>query len=221
MPPNATATPANPRPRLRDLVSGKPLPSLRMTEAQFVAWSDEDTRAEWVDGEVVLMAPDNDEHVDLNDWLTAIVRPFVEERRLGVIRSKTSMIRLATQRRRRLPDLHFIAGARAHIIKPTYVEGAPDLVIEIVSPDSGSRDRREKFFEYEKAGVKEYWIIDPLAKRVELYVLKGRKYEQRSEETGGVLRSVVLSGFFLKPKWLWQRPLPNVLKTLRELGVRG
>lgn len=219
--PDSTATPAKPRPRLRDLASGKPLPSLRMTEEEFVAWSDEDTRAEWVDGEVVLMAPDNTDHILLNDWLLALVRIFVEERKLGVVFAKTSMVRFAGIRRRRLPDLHFVAAAREKIIKSTYIDGAPDLVIEIVSPDSASRDRREKFLEYEKAGVKEYWIIDPALQRVELYVLKGRKYEQRPEEGGGVLRSAVLAGFFLKTRWLWQRPLPHTLKTLRELGVRG
>jgi Putative restriction endonuclease len=65
-------------PQLHDLVSGKPLPSKRMTEREFVAWADEDTRAEWVDGEVELMSPANITHLRLTRWLVMVLGGFVD-----------------------------------------------------------------------------------------------------------------------------------------------
>jgi Uma2 family endonuclease len=207
-------------PRLHDLVSGKPLPSLRMTEEEFVAWAEEDTRAEWVDGEVELMSPANVIHLRLTRWLIQVLGLFIEEHDLGELFATESMVRFASQRRRRLPDLHFVAKNRLHIVKQNHIEGAPDLIIEIVSPDSVSRDWQRKYIEYEKAGVREYWIIDPLSKKVEAYSLRGRKFveiEQKDERVA----SVVVPKFFLRPQWFWQAQLPAVMKVLRELGIKS
>lgn len=52
----------------------------------------------------------------------------------------------------------------------------PDLIVEIILPSSVVRDRKVKFQLYEKFGVKEYWIIDPINKIIEQYILKDRKY---------------------------------------------
>ena len=83
------------------------------------------------------------------------------------------------------------------------------MVVEIVSPESIARDYREKYNEYEAAGVREYWIVDPLAKKVEVHVLgRNKRYSQISEKNDA-LHSVVLPGFYVKPAWLWQSPLPH------------
>jgi Uma2 family endonuclease len=128
-------------------------------------------------------------------------------------------VRLGTQRRRRVPDILFVSTERQGILRSDYVEGAPDLAIEIVSPESLSRDWREKYLEYEAAGVREYWIIDPMARRVEAYVLGDDGHYARLPEEEGVIRSVALPGFYLRTDWLWQEPLPNVLEIAKELGV--
>lgn len=61
----------------------------------------------------------------------------------------------------REPDLLFISNETAQRLTERKLEGAADLVIEIIFPESVRRDRYEKFDEYEEAGVREYWIIDP------------------------------------------------------------
>lgn len=67
--------------------------------------------------------------------------------------------------------------------------------------------------------MSEYWVIDPQARRIDVYYLEGTgKYKPMSTEEG-VYRSRVLSGFWLRGEWLWQEPLPNVLEVLRELGI--
>jgi Uma2 family endonuclease len=190
-----------------------------MTEEEFIAWCNEDTRAEWVEGEVIMPSPANLQHVDLAGFLLILVRLFVTQRGLGMAYGPELQVRLGALRRRRVPDLLFISTERMHILKATEVDGAPDLIVEIVSPDSPARDWREKYLEYEAAGVREYWVADPMSRRFEGYALGADGHYMLIEEKEGKVHSTVLSGFFLKPAWLWQEPLPNPFEILKELGV--
>ncbi len=92
------------------------------------------------------------------------------------------------------PDLVFISKENKDIVKDR-IYGSPDLVVEIVSPTSYYRDRYEKFRIYEKAGIKEYWIVYPGEKAMEVWVLKEGKYELYSIAGGkGKVRNKVLKG---------------------------
>jgi Uma2 family endonuclease len=197
----------------------KPHPGRRMTEEEFVGWVDEFTRAEWVDGEVIIMPPVSEEHSDCNGWLLALMRLYIEDSDNGAVRGPEFFVRLPKQRQRRVPDLLFIRRDRLKILMPNYADGAPDLIVEIVSPESESRDWRDKFLAYQSAGVREYWVLDPMSKHVEAYLLKSRKYAQ-IEEIDGKIASHVLKGFYLKPEWLWRPKLPKVLDVLRELSIQ-
>lgn len=75
------------------------------------------------------------------------------------------------------PDLVVVSAARASIVLPTHIRGAPDLLIEIVSPSSARLDRVLKKERYARAGVPEYWIIDPAQRVVERYILRAGEYE--------------------------------------------
>ena len=188
-----------------------------MTEDEYEAWCDSDVNAEWVDGEVILMAPANNEHESIDEWFGRLLGNFVEESDAGVLR-RNMFVRLAKQRSRRVPDLTVITTASRERVKPTYIDGPPDVVVEIVSPDSRNRDRRHKFLEYEAAGVREYWIIDPLARTVDLYVLANGKYRD-VWTVNGQLRSVVMSGFYLRPEWLFGSARPKVAAVLKEFAA--
>ncbi|RMF37961.1 MAG: Uma2 family endonuclease, partial [Chloroflexi bacterium] len=128
----------------------------RMTYEEFLEWADEDTLAEWVDGEVVTYSPASDRHQDIADFLVSILRPFVESRQLGVIRSAPFQMKLS--RSGREPDLLFVSREHLDRLKKTYLDGPADLVVEIISPESIGRDRGEKFWEYQEAGIPEYWL---------------------------------------------------------------
>jgi len=190
-----------------------------MSEDEFVAWCDEKTWAEWVEGEVIVMSPVNAEHAELFDFIYPIFSGFVKFHRLGVTRAEPYQVRLAAQRRRRAPDMFFVASHRTNILTKHHAEGPPDLVMEIVSPDRVARDWRQKYLEYESAGVREYWIIDPMYERVEAYALANDGRFRLIQEQDGVVRSTALSGFFLHPEWPWKRPLPVTFDVLRQLGV--
>jgi Uma2 family endonuclease len=204
---------------LHTLADGRVRPSLRMTEDEFEKWADEDTRAEWVDGEVILMSPSNLLHSRLSIWFVRLLGEFLDRRPVGEILGPEFTIRLAAQRRRRVPDILFLASERADLLRPTYLEGAPDLAIEIVSPDSQSRDRREKYSEYEAAGVREYWIVDPLSRTVEAYVLGADRRFALIAQVEDKVASGVLPGFWLDPEWLWRSPLTPIASTLATMGV--
>jgi Uma2 family endonuclease len=210
--------------RLQDLaveLDGRPVPGVRMTEKQFDEWCDEDVRAEWVNGEVILLSPSNLRHADLNHWLGSLVRAVAEDNDAGKVYVVQVQARLPSIRQRRDPDILFVSRARRNILKETYVDGPPDLVMEIVSPDSQSRDWRDKYKAYERSGVREYWIIDPSSQRVEAYARRRQEKFARIRERDGLIRSKVLRKFFVRPQWLWQSPLLKLPAALRELGVRG
>lgn len=188
----------------------------RMSYEEFLAGADEDTLAEWVDGEVMMYSPASRRHQDVADFLTAILRAFVETCQLGVVLSAPFQMKLA--RSGREPDLIFVAAEHQDRLQETHLDGPADLVVEILSPESRSRDRGEKFYEYAQAGIPEYWLIDPEGEQAEFYVL-GRQGRYRLEWAGteGIYRSSVLPGFWLKVEWLWKPP--RVLDALRELGI--
>lgn len=96
------------------------------------------------------------------------------------------------------PDILYISeGRKSEIIKDR-IEGAPDLVIEILSPSNAYYDLRQKKDIYEKYGVKEYIIIDPIQENADLYVLKDSTYYlQQKAQKNELLNSVLLKGFSL------------------------
>ena len=78
----------------------------------------------------------------------------------------------------------------------------------------------EKFYEYERAGISEYWLIGPQTKRAEFYQLMAAgQYQLMPPDAEGAYRSVVLPGLWLRVEWLWEEPLPHVLDVLRESGL--
>jgi Uma2 family endonuclease len=205
------------RRQLLDLLLAPSQPT-RMTYEEFLAWADEDTLAEWLDGEVIMTGPASDRHQDLADFLTAVLRVFVESRGLGWVRSAPFQMKLEASGRE--PDLIFVTADQLDRVHRTYLDGPASLVVEIVSPESLGRDRGDKFYEYAKAGVPEYWLIDPDQRLAEFYQLdEPGRYRLVSADDQGVYRSRVLPGFWLRVDWLWQQPLPPVLDVLKALEV--
>jgi Uma2 family endonuclease len=193
----------------------KAAPPSKMTYEEFLAWADEDTLAEWVNGEVVMYSPASSKHQDLLDFLVSVLRPFVEQRELGKVLSAPFQVKLEHGRE---PDLIFVAQEHLDRLRQTYLDGPADLVIEIVSPESAARDRGAKFYEYAEGGVSEYWLIDPQTQWAEFYYLKAGHYRSAFSGDEGVYRSEALPGFWLRVEWLWQEPLPHPLRVLGEIA---
>lgn len=173
---------------------------------------------EWVDGEIIkTMSAASYFHEEEFRWLMTVTGLFVSKNNLGKIIGSRFAMRLEMLRRGREPDLLFVANENLEKIKPTFLDGAADLVVEIISPESFGRDRGEKFLEYEAAGIKEYWLIDIERKQAEFYVLDETGRYHLAKIVDGVYHSAVIKGFWLKVEWLWN--LPNELEILKELQV--
>jgi Uma2 family endonuclease len=195
------------------------LPLRKLTFEEFLDWCDEDTRAEWINGRVVVLSPDNIPHNDLMFFLSSVLGLYVRRKDLGKVQVEKILMKMQATSSARMPDLMFIAKARLEQLKHTFLDGAADLVVEIVSPDSVDRDRSEKFSEYQTAGVREYWLIDPIRKTAEFFELGADRRFYPVPLCDGAFRSGVVPGFWLKPTWLWEDPLPDPIEVLKELGV--
>jgi len=196
----------------------RPHPGMRMTYEQFLDWADEDTLAEWVDGEIAMTSPASVRHQLLKSFILSVLAPFVAIHDLGIILDAPFQMKLPTSGRE--PDIFYIAKAHAARLRPTYVNGPADLVIELISDESVDRDRRIKFEEYQAGGVREYWLIDPRSghERADFYQLDDDgRYQLIPADHEGVYHSRAVPGFRLRVSWLWQQPLPDPTGALLEI----
>ncbi len=194
---------------------------LRMTYEEFLVWAGEDVHAEWVNGEVIVHMTAKQRHQEMVQFLFALFDLFNQFLRVGRFFTAPYQMKLAPDGPGREPDILFVAREREALVKDQGVQGPADLVIEIVSDDSVTRDRVEKFEEYEQYGVREYWIIDPRPKRprAEFYQLdESGQYQPVPVGKDGVYHSKALPGFWLRVDWLWAETLPDSLFIFAEIA---
>ena len=176
--------------------------------------------AEWVDGEVELTSPVSDLHQEVSGFLLRVVAEFVEVHQLGKVRYENFQMKLITTPRGREPDILFIANGNLPQVRQNFLDGPADLVVEIVSPDSVERDRVRKFAEYQGGGVREYWLIDPVMREANFFLLDDAgAYRFIPADAQGIYRSSALEGFWLRVDWLWQSPSPAMSIVRKELGL--
>ncbi|MBI3243297.1 MAG: Uma2 family endonuclease [Chloroflexi bacterium] len=192
----------------------------KMTYDEFLAWAGEDMHAEWVKGEVFVYMTAHTIHQRLVGFLIRLIQDFADLSNLGEVFAGPMQVKLSPEGSGREPDVFFVAQERLEHVTEKYFDGAPDLAVEVISEDSVNRDRVDKFEEYEEAGVREYWIIDPRPRRrrADFYQLGADgKYQPVPLNAEGVYHSAVLPGFWLKASWLWEDPLPKLAPTLKEI----
>ncbi|HEX6385593.1 MAG TPA: Uma2 family endonuclease [Anaerolineae bacterium] len=191
---------------------------LKMSYEEFLEWADEDTHAEWVDGEVIVFMPAKDFHQSTMGFLYTLLDLFVRLFDLGKLRLPPFEMRLEHSARE--PDILFIQKENLNQLTEHRLEGPANLVVEIISDDSVQRDRRDKFKEYREAGILEYWIIDPRPgkQRADFFYLdESGDYALFATEDDDKVASKVLSGFWLRPAWLWQVDTLNPLTCALEI----
>jgi Uma2 family endonuclease len=208
-------------PSLADVSFAPPIPpSERMTEDKYVAWAfAQEFESEWVNGKVIVMSPISQEHDRIFSWIMRVLADFVDAHDLGSVHGPEFQVRLATVPSRREPDLLFVSKARSGQLRKNHLEGPPDMIVEIVSPESVERDWDEKRPEYESAGVTECWVVDPMMQRVEVHRLSATGKYEVVPEGNGWLVSTAVPGFRLKSEWFWPATRPKVVEALRAIAA--
>jgi len=148
-----------------------------------------------IGGELIMTPAPTPYHQYISGNIYSVLKQFVERNNLGqVYYSPIDVYFEETETYQ--PNIIFISKERLNIISETKIEGAPDLVIEILSPATAYYDLKKKFKIYEKHGVKEYWIVDPEEKSIEIYINKEQKFilvENKSKI--GTIKSQLLKDF--------------------------
>jgi Uma2 family endonuclease len=165
---------------------------------------------EWVGGTVIKMSPIHERHDELTQFFVLLMRAYFELRPIGTLRTAPFVMRLATTRRGREPDLQIILGTNPHPLRPTYMDGPADIVIEVLSPGTEQVDRETKLLEYQAGGVKEYWWFDSMAREARFYRLGADGvFVRQQPDVDGSYRTPLLPGLALEVALLWRSPLPG------------
>lgn len=180
-------------------------------------------RTEWLAGEVAIYTmTNNTRHQELIFLLAMFFEAFLSRHTLGRVFLAGLPMFISDEQPAREPDLLIVLNEHQERIKPTYLDGLADIVVEVVSPESVARDRGEKFTEYEAAKVPEYWLIDPQRMEMRMYVLTADGvYHAIEQDTQGNLHSTVLPKFVLDPSILWTEELPRISQVIALVEQMG
>ncbi len=191
-----------------------------MSYQTYLTAFDEDVHAEWVEGEAIIFMSAATRHQIIVTYLIQLLRSYVEYFRLGQVLSAPYEMKSSPHSNAREPDILFVKAEHQHRLEEQRLNGAADMVVEVVSPESVKRDNDDKFNEYEAAGIQEYWIIDPRPEQqtVELWVLDDHGTYQATPVVDGLYHSTVLTGFWLNPQWLWQPDQYSALAAFAEVA---
>jgi Uma2 family endonuclease len=154
----------------------------------------EGTLAEIINGSIYMSASPVRKHQEVVGQLFSQMYPYVSENELGQLFIAPFDVYLDEHANAVQPDIIFVSKEREHIIQD-HIHGVPDLLVEILSPGNPSHDLMLKKNLYEKFGVKEYWVVDPVSKEVNGYLLVNNRFEAIAARPG-ILSSKILKRDF-------------------------
>ena len=132
----------------------------------------EERREELIGGRVVMMSPASAEHVYTAGSIYNIFKNYLKGK--NCIPFSDGLLVHLTDENKFVPDMMVVCDRSK--IKSDGVHGAPDLVVEVLSPSTAKDDRTRKKEVYEACGVPEYWLVGPTDKSIEVYLLESGKY---------------------------------------------
>lgn len=145
-----------------------------------------------IDGEFVMSPAPELYHQDVSANIYDALKSLVRQRRLGKVYYAPVDVSLGEYNTFQ-PDLVFVSNERLHVLQGKRIVGAPDIVVEILSPTTGYYDLATKKDTYESHGVKEYWVVDPKGKTIEIFEnVNGRFVSVAKEREKGIIASHLL-----------------------------
>ena len=195
----------------------------RISADDYIASPQSEHKSDLIEGVFVMASPATVEHEDLMMFVGTLMRTFANSRRLGLVLGSNAAYRLNDANVYQ-PDVSFLSSDRLHLAGEVYVDGTPDLAVEIISPSSRQHDTNdtvEKLVNYGRFGVQEYWLVDPVERSVTLFGNVGGQLVV-IPPAEGVLNSRVLPGFWLRAEWLFPpegEDRPGELEIARLQGL--
>jgi Uma2 family endonuclease len=186
-----------------------------VTDEMFDEMVDEDTKADLIDGVMIVHSPASPRHDNIAGFIRTLMRCYAEDQQLGLVLGPDSLIRFRRGRRCG-PDVFYLEASRAPHPLPKEFTVVPHLILEVLSPSNRDDDLDEKRPVYRAAGVREIWFVDYEEEQILVDRRRGKRYSTDVISTGEV-SSRALAGFRLETSWLWSDPLPNVMQCLRHL----
>lgn len=149
------------------------MPKIRMSFEEYMELDETNHIVELIDGELVMTPPPLDEH---QSDVVSIVLFLGKVMKDGVLRIAPCGVHIGGHVFE--PDIFWVSNENDHcvLVDGKYWAGAPDLVIEIISKSTEYRDRGIKYETFERHGVREYWLVEPTTKFIEVYVLVNGKF---------------------------------------------
>ncbi len=173
--------------------------SSKLTYEDYVLFPDDGKRHEIIEGDHYVTPAPKTKHQRVSCNLAVALGSFVKQRGLGLVLTAPCDVILSEDNIVQ-PDLLFVSNNLAGIVTEDNIQGAPELIIEIVSETTRRRDEVTKRKLYERFGVQEYWIVDPNLETVKIYRQEQRGYGRPLElakETNDALTTELLPGFSL------------------------
>ena len=169
-------------------------PQKEWTEENYFGLPDTNRFLELSEGELIMPPHPTPTHQRTVLRLATDFQSFLQAHDLGILYIAPLPVRLWTGKIRE-PDILFFTHAHADRIGEQAC-GPPDLAVEVISPTTEHTDRGEKFAEYARAGIFEYWLVDPNARAIEVYALRGSAYQLLAKAgPGEKVYSQLLEGF--------------------------
>ena len=177
---------------------------------------DENQKAHLLDGIITMESPASTRHERLQNFLAVLVGTYVAEKELGEVFGSHAAFRLKGHNAVE-PDLSFVTTDRLHLVTTNYVNGPPDLAVEIISKGTRKLDYEQKKPAYENAATPELWIIDYLEQQADFFCYQDGRLVQQPLNKKRYFISRVLPGFRLDIQWFWKDPLPKPASILKKL----
>jgi Uma2 family endonuclease len=157
-----------------------------------------------IEGELIQDPSPNLAHQDLAAELTALLRTHAKTFDLGLVLAAPMDVWLSDDNVLQ-PDILFVSKARRPLLARDGIHGAPDLIVEILSPSSGRRDFIQKRAIYQQAGVAEYWLVDPALRQINLIRFGKRDDEKQTRIVSriGEISSPLFPGLVIRAESLF------------------
>lgn len=166
---------------------------------------DDGRRYEIIEGVLYMANAPSTEHQYAAFKIAFQLELFIQQQGLGTIFTAPYEVHLSENSKPVQPDILFVRSERMGYLGKQAFEGAPDLIVEVISPSSIRLDRTVKFDAYERYGVMEYWLVDPKARLIEVYTWARGEYALFGQYTGDdIVMSKLLDGLQIKASLLFQ-----------------